>query len=67
MPHFYLDIGFCRFLAAEMVFFLDKGQIFVLNRDVLSKNSHKFQIIVTNRNICSLTVKSFMMAAIALP
>ena len=36
-----------------------------LYRDVLSKNSHKFQIILCNRNICSFAVKSFMMVSIA--
>ena len=35
-------------------------------RDVLSKNSHKFPIIISSRNICSFAVKSFMMVAIAL-
>ena len=35
-------------------------------RDVLSKNSHKFPVIISSRNICSFAVKSFMMIAIAL-
>ena len=36
-----------------------------MDRDLLSKNSHKFQIILSSRNSCSFAVKSFMMVAIA--
>jgi len=36
------------------------------DRDVLTKNSHKFLINTSSRNICAFAVKSFMMVAIAL-
>ena len=36
----------------------------IVYRDVLSKNSHKFQIILSSRNISSFAVKFFMMVAI---
>ena len=37
-------------------------------RDVLSKNSHKFQIILSSsKNVCSFAVKSFTIVAITLP
>ena len=38
----------------------------VCNRDVLSKNCHKFQNILSSRNICSFNVKFIMMVAFAL-
>ena len=37
-----------------------------INRDVLFKNSHKFPIIISNRNICSFAVKSFTIVSNAL-
>ena len=40
--------------------------VFKYNRNVLFKNSHKFQIILWSRNIVSFVVKSFMMVAIDL-
>ena len=42
-------------------------QLITAYRDVLSKNSHKFQTILSSRKICSFALKSFMMVAIALP
>ena len=58
------------FQNLEISFFSDMKLFFVIstsdNSDVLS-NSHKFQIILCSRNICSFAVRSFMMVAIALP
>ena len=48
------------------IILVDQKVALIGTTDVLSKNSHKFQIIQPNKNICSFAVNFFMMVAIAL-
>ena len=65
---FSLRIFFVPF--ATFLFDLEQNlfaSIFCSHRDVLSKNGHKFHVILSSRNNCSFAVKFFMIAAITLP
>ena len=49
-----------------LIFFTVVCGLYSIPYNLLSKNSHKFPIITSSRNIRSFAVKSFMMVSIAL-